>query len=57
VAQSAVLELEFLHLRFIHLVLAALASVVVPTGNRLASHHAGREVAAAGLADSVVLAD
>lgn len=57
VAERAVLELKLLDLGLVHLVLAALAAVVVPGGDGLAADHAGGEVAAAGPTDGVVLAD
>lgn len=56
VAQRTVLQLKLLDLGLIHLVLAPLAAVVVSGGDGLAADHAGREVAATGAANRVILA-
>jgi hypothetical protein len=55
--QGAILQLEFLHLGLVHLVLASLATVVIPCDYGLARDHTRREVTAATATDGIVFTD
>ena len=56
-AKRAIFDFIFLHFALVHLVLAALAAVVVTSNDRFTTYHAGWEVAAAGPANGIVFAD
>lgn len=56
-AKSAILELEFFDLIFIHFVFASLASIVVSGYDRFSTNNTSWEIATTRLTNSVILAD